>query len=180
MNSALQNLFRYSRSSLRPTFAAPYSAVAHAVESEAAGEPDKLYQTISIEMRANEHSNMTSYSQFARMAAGHLGITIGRCYIAPTFYQRDKLCLLRSAFTNKNCRIQYEVRTYYRYMTFHNLTGSTADTFLEYIERNLPEGIALKITKVEVQKLPEELVQPRAEEESSDSTETSSESESEK
>lgn len=33
-------------------------------------------------------------------------------------------------------------------MTFHNLTGSTADTFLEYIERNLPEGIALKITKV--------------------------------
>lgn len=35
------------------------------------------------------------------------------------------------------------------------MTGSTADTFLEYIERNLPEGVALKITKVEIRKLPE-------------------------
>lgn len=69
-------------------------------------------------------------------------------YVAPTHYLRDKLCLLRSGFANKNCRVQYEVRTYYRYMTFHNLTGSTADTFLEYIERNLPEGIAMKVTKV--------------------------------
>ena len=28
------------------------------------------------------------------------------------------------------------------------LTGSTADTFLEYIQRNLPEGVAMKVTKV--------------------------------
>lgn len=36
-------------------------------------------------------------------------------------------------------------------MSFLKLTGSTADTFLEYIERNLPEGLALKVTKVNVQ-----------------------------
>ncbi len=29
-------------------------------------------------------------------------------------------------------------------MTFHNLTGSTADTFMEYVQRNLPEGVAMK------------------------------------
>ena len=29
-----------------------------------------------------------------------------------------------------------------------HITGSTADTFLEYIERNLPEGVAMKVTKV--------------------------------
>lgn len=40
------------------------------------------------------------------------------------------------------------VRTYYRHMTFHNLTGSTADTFMEYVQRNLPEGVAMKVTKV--------------------------------
>ena len=33
-------------------------------------------------------------------------------------------------------------------MTFERLTGSTADTFLEYIQRNLPEGVAMKVTKV--------------------------------
>lgn len=64
------------------------------------------------------------------------------------FHERDNLTLLRSCFVNKKCRVQYEVRTYYRYMNFHRLTGSTADTFLEYLERNLPEGVAMKITKV--------------------------------
>lgn len=34
------------------------------------------------------------------------------------------------------------------------------DTFLEYIERNLPEGVALKATKVELQMLPEYLKKP--------------------
>ena len=28
------------------------------------------------------------------------------------------------------------------------ITGSTADTYLEYIQRNLPEGMAMKITTV--------------------------------
>lgn len=52
---------------------------------------------------------------------------------------------------------QYEIRTYYRFMNFHNLTQSTLETYLEYIERNLPEGTAMKATKVELQKLPEHL-----------------------
>lgn len=42
-------------------------------------------------------------------------------------------------------------------MQFSKITGSTLDTFLEYIERNLPEGVALKATKVELQILPEYL-----------------------
>lgn len=28
------------------------------------------------------------------------------------------------------------------------LTGSTADTYLEYVERNLPEGVAMKVLAV--------------------------------
>lgn len=42
-------------------------------------------------------------------------------------------------------------------MNFHKLTGSTLDTFLEYIERNLPEGVALNVTKTEIQEMPEHL-----------------------
>lgn len=44
--------------------------------------------------------------------------------------------------------VQYETRTYYTFVQYKNLTGSTADTLLEYVERNLPEGVSLKATKV--------------------------------
>ena len=30
-------------------------------------------------------------------------------------------------------------------MTLKHLTGSTADTYLEYIQRNLPEGVSMKV-----------------------------------
>lgn len=49
---------------------------------------------------------------------------------------------------NKKCRVQYEFRTYFHFVQFLRLTGSTADTFLEYLQRNLPEGVAMKVTKV--------------------------------
>lgn len=45
-------------------------------------------------------------------------------------------------------------------MHFHKLTQSTMETYLEYIERNLPEGVALKATKVEIQGLADYLRQP--------------------
>lgn len=60
----------------------------------------------------------------------------------------EKLTVLKSAFVHKKHRVQYETRTYYRYLELLKLTGSTADTFLEYIQRNLPEGVAMKVTKV--------------------------------
>ena len=58
------------------------------------------------------------------------------------------MTLLKSKHVHKKHRVQYEIRTYYRFMHFLRLTGSTADTFLEYIQRNLPEGVAMKVTKV--------------------------------
>ena len=45
-------------------------------------------------------------------------------------------------------------RTYYHMMKFGKLTESTALTLLEYIQRNLPEGVAMKVTKFERQKFP--------------------------
>lgn len=73
---------------------------------------------------------------------------------------KDRLTLLKSVHIYKKHRVQYEVRTYFRFMHFHKLTGSTLDTFLEYIERNLPEGVALKATKIEIQALPDHLRVP--------------------
>lgn len=76
--------------------------------------------------------------------------------------EKDRITLLKSVFIYKKHRVQYEIRTYYRFMHFHRLTGSTLDTFLEYIQRNLPEGVAMKATKIEVQALPDHLKEPPA------------------
>jgi len=54
-------------------------------------------------------------------------------------------------------------------MEFKHLTGSTADTFLEYIERNLPEGVALKVYKTAIEALPPHIVAPQTHSISSDS-----------
>lgn len=40
-------------------------------------------------------------------------------------------------------------------MDVFNLTGSTASAFLEYIERNIPEGVAMKVDYDEICELPE-------------------------
>lgn len=74
----------------------------------------------------------------------------------------DRMVLLKSVFIYKKHRVQYEMRTYYRFMHFHRLTGSTLDTFLEYIQRNLPEGVGMKATKIEVQPLQDHLKEPPA------------------
>lgn len=72
----------------------------------------------------------------------------------------DRMTLLKSVFIYKKHRVQYEVRTHFRHMHFHKLTQSTLETFLEYVERNLPEGVALKATKVEILPLPDYLKAP--------------------
>ncbi|XP_003485623.1 28S ribosomal protein S10, mitochondrial [Bombus impatiens] len=121
-------------------------------------EPDKLYKKLEIEVRGNDPAVLRSYGEFAVMAAGHLDITVGR-HVAirkPIF---ERLTVLKSIHVHKKHRVQYERRTYYRYVDLFNLTGSTADTYLEYIERNLPEGVAMKITKVELQTLPKAVKQ---------------------
>lgn len=72
-------------------------------------------------------------------------------------YNKERYTILKSAFVHKKHRVQYEIRTYFHFLNLHRLTGSTLSTYLEYIERNLPEGVALKATKIEMLALPEHL-----------------------
>ena len=121
-------------------------------------ELDKLYKKLEIEVRGNDPAVLRSYGEFAVMVADHLDITVGRhVEIRKPIFER--LTLLKSVHVHKKHRVQYETRTYYRYVDLFNLTGSTADTYLEYIQRNLPEGVAMKITKVELQTLPKTVEQ---------------------
>ncbi|XP_063994232.1 small ribosomal subunit protein uS10m [Diachasmimorpha longicaudata] len=120
---------------------------------------DKLYKKIEIEVRGNDPAVLTSYGVFSTEAATHLGITVGRNF-APKSHHFERWTVLKSAFVHKKHRVQYEMRTYYRYLDFFRLTESTVDTFLEYLQRNLPEGVAMKVTKVEIQRLPETVSKP--------------------
>ncbi|XP_058130686.1 small ribosomal subunit protein uS10m [Anopheles ziemanni] len=133
----------------------PANAVQHQ-QQPACGVPDKLFSRVELQMKGIDPEVMKSYALFAKTAAEHLDIEVGKHW-ALRKAVKDRLTLLKSVHIYKKHRVQYEVRNYYRFMHFHKLTGSTLDTFLEYIERNLPEGIALKVTKVEVQQLPEHL-----------------------
>ncbi|XP_037050186.1 28S ribosomal protein S10, mitochondrial [Bradysia coprophila] len=124
-------------------------------------EPDKLYKKLEIELKGIDPAVLKSYTWFATTAAQNLGVEVGKCWSLRKS-EKKRMTLLKSVFIYKKHRVQYEIRAYYRFMHFHRLTGSTLDTFLEYIQRNLPEGVAMKATKIEVQPLPDHLKEPPA------------------
>ncbi|RZF40073.1 hypothetical protein LSTR_LSTR002476 [Laodelphax striatellus] len=128
-------------------------------KNEETAELDKLYKMVEIEVRGNDKAVLKSYAQFATTAADHLGIEIGNCW-APRRAHHERYSLLKSIHVKKKYMVQYEYRTYFRFMQFLRMTGSTADTFLEYIQRNLPEGVAMKVTRVSLERIPEHLQQP--------------------
>ncbi|KAF7991567.1 hypothetical protein HCN44_008938 [Aphidius gifuensis] len=120
---------------------------------------DKLFKKLEIEVKGNDPAVLKSYGIFSTTAASHLGITVGR-NVAPNKPNFYRWTVLKSAHVHKKHRVQYEMRTHFRYLDFFRLTQSTADTFLEYLQRNLPEGVAMKVTKVEIQRLPESICVP--------------------
>lgn len=116
-------------------------------------DPEKLFSSVNVECRSHDPLILKSYNNFVTAAAGNLGIDCGSCW-ALQKAKHDRLTLLKSVHIYKRHRVQYETRTHFRFMQFFKMTGSTLDTFLEYIERNLPEGVALKISKIELKDVP--------------------------
>jgi small subunit ribosomal protein S10 len=110
--------------------------------------PDRLFREIQIEIKAHQPDVLKSYSWFASTAAKELNIDILENWAEPEPHMMRKT-LLKSVFGHSKHRVQYELRTYYHMLKVGKLTESTADTYLEYIQRNLPEGVAMKITKYE-------------------------------
>jgi small subunit ribosomal protein S10 len=110
---------------------------------------DDLLKNLQIEVRGHDPKVLESYLTFVSMVANELDIKKSLTGYKPDNGIKKELdgrfierwTLLRSKFGNKKHRRQYEMRTHFNEMNFEQLTGSTCDTFLEYIERNLPEGI---------------------------------------
>ncbi|KAB7497113.1 28S ribosomal protein S10, mitochondrial [Armadillidium nasatum] len=108
-------------------------------------EFDKLYRSITLECRGHDKAVLASYSRFLTTAAKHLEICVDK--IDTPRHHIIRYDTLKSAFVKKKHRVQYEIRTYFLIIKFLRLTSSTADTFLEYVQRNIPEGVAMIVTK---------------------------------
>ncbi|XP_026498767.1 small ribosomal subunit protein uS10m [Vanessa tameamea] len=144
----------------RPFATATITPIKPIEDVPSAIELDKLYKRVELEMRGIDPAVLLSYSWFCIAAASHLGIEVTKSW-ALRKAEKERHTLLRCVHIYKKHRVQYEIRTYFRFIHLQRLTGSTCDTFLEYIERNLPEGCALKVTKVECQKIPDHITPPQ-------------------
>ncbi|KAB5542073.1 hypothetical protein PHYPO_G00087260 [Pangasianodon hypophthalmus] len=121
-------------------------------------EPDTLFQKLTVLVKGHDKAVLDSYEFFATLAAKELGLTLTKVFEPPRNIER--LTLLKSVHIFKKHRVQYEMRTYYRSIEIARITGSTADAYLEYIQRNLPEGVAMEVTKTAIEKVPEHIQTP--------------------
>ncbi|XP_014846298.1 PREDICTED: 28S ribosomal protein S10, mitochondrial [Poecilia mexicana] len=121
-------------------------------------EPDTLFQKVVVLVKAHDRAVLDSYEFFATMAAKELGITMGKVFEPPKDIER--LTLLKSVHIYKKHRVQYEMRTHYRSIELLHVTGCTAQVYLEYIQRNLPEGVAMEVTKTAMEKIPDHILEP--------------------
>ncbi|CAH0561011.1 unnamed protein product [Brassicogethes aeneus] len=115
-------------------------------------EPDKLYKFVELELKGHDPAVLKSYAKFAITAGNHLDVNSISWNLRKPVHERHTV--LKSVHIYKKHRVQYEIRTYFTFVQYKELTGSTADTLLEYVQRNLPEGVGMKSTKVELQSLP--------------------------
>ncbi|XP_062860452.1 small ribosomal subunit protein uS10m [Trichomycterus rosablanca] len=127
-------------------------------------EPDTLLQKLTVLVKGHDKAVLNSYEFFATLAAKELGLTLDKVFEPPKNIER--LTLLKSVHIFKKHRVQYEMRTHYRCIEITRITGSTAHVYLEYIQRNLPEGVAMKVTKTAIEKVPEHIQTPMWEKES--------------
>nr|CAH8834161.1 unnamed protein product [Trichobilharzia regenti] len=98
---------------------------------------------------------LRSYETFVKQVCENLSLNLqSDTRNRPKFL---RLSMNRSPFIYKKHQRQYEFRTHYKYFTVKHVTGCTADVFLEYIQRNLPEGVAMEVEKHRLERLPEYL-----------------------
>ncbi|KAM3724214.1 putative 28S ribosomal protein S10 [Dirofilaria immitis] len=122
-------------------------------EQDSTVEFDRLFTRIQLEYRGHDKAVLKSYTTFLKAVCNHLKLEIVSVKVFPYVWWIQNA--LRAKFAKKKNQLHYETRTHIRQFTIGHVTGSTASTFLEYIQRNIPEGVAMKVTYDEIAMLPE-------------------------
>lgn len=118
----------------------------------------RLFEEVTLKVRGSDEAVLDSYTQFVRRAAITLNLDVSGKIVIPMHI--EKRTLLKSPHIYKTSRVQYELRTHARMLQVRQITGDTADIFLEYIQRNLPEGVSMSVEQTELETLPEFLLKP--------------------
>jgi small subunit ribosomal protein S10 len=113
-----------------------------------------LFSKVEIEVRGHDRAVLNSYSVFVKTVANELGLKLTTS--APDRFI-ERWSILKSRFSNRKHMRQYEMRTHFLKFNFQKLTGSTCSTLLEYIERNLPAGVAMHVHQTRLSLLPFEI-----------------------
>nr|XP_018671380.1 28S ribosomal protein S10, mitochondrial [Ciona intestinalis] len=119
---------------------------------EVSDKEEKLYRAIDVLVKGHEAEVLESYVRFCVLAAEELDIPVNGV-LRPKFIM-DRLTLLKSKHIFKKHRVQYEMRTHRRVVQLEKLTESTANVFLEYLQRNVPAGVAMHVHKWELERIP--------------------------
>ena len=113
---------------------------------------ENFYRDIGLTVKAQSLMVLDSYSKFIKMAAKCLRIEIFQeLFLNP---EVREWVILKSPFKYKKHMVKYRLRTHGRLFTFQKITGTTADIYIEYIQRHIPPGVSLSVKKVEMDRLP--------------------------
>ncbi|CAD5210091.1 unnamed protein product [Bursaphelenchus okinawaensis] len=110
--------------------------------------PDKLFSKVQIEVRGHDKAVLLSYTNFIKNACSLLNIETSS--VRHLRYSKWIQPLLRAKFARKKYKLHYEIRTEKKQIDLYHLTGSTSSTFLEYAQRNIPEGVAMRVDYTEI------------------------------
>ena len=119
-------------------------------------ELETLYRAVDLLVIGHEKSVLESFLSFCETAAGELDITLNDVLHPRSIF--DRMTLLKSIHIYKKHRVQYESRTHRKVLQLKYLTSSTANVYLEYIQRNIPAGVALHVQKWEIEKFPDHIL----------------------
>ena len=118
-------------------------------------QTETLYRAIDILIKGHEAAVLESFMTFMNTAAQYLDIHVAG-QLSPKFIA-DRSTFLKSIHIHKKHRVQYEIRTHRRVLQLKYLTSSTANAYLEYVERNIPAGVAMHVHKWKLEQIPEHI-----------------------
>jgi len=109
---------------------------------------------VVVEVRGHDVAVLHSYFVFVSKVSDELGINFKKRRQGRFI---ERWSILKSRYSNRKHMRQYEMRTHSIQFNFTELTGSTCSTLLEYIQRNLPAGVAMHVHQTKLTQLPFEV-----------------------
>jgi len=113
---------------------------------------DSLISVLTLKVRSMDDAVLKSYMKFMKSSARQLDLNVTNVVQLPRHI--EKRTLLSSPFIFKKHHQQYEIRTYGRMLELSELTKESANIYLEYIQRNIPEGVSMSVEQTELEPLP--------------------------